>query len=165
MEAPDLDDPHDVSKTTYTPFRYIQLPPLDFKKMLKSDKVNMKRSHMKMGQLIGRIRSVERDFPLISVNERRVEKTKLVIEANRRVSIAIGCFTFMLIGIPLGVKSHRKETSIGMVVSLGIVFAYYLFIVVAKALVDYPDLHPNLILWIPMIGLQLLGIHLIRRSS
>ena len=94
-----------------------------------------------------------------------IEKSRMMIEANRRVSIAIGCFTFMLIGIPLGVKSHRKETSVGMVMSLAIVFAYYIFIVVAKALADYPHLHPNLILWIPMVGLQLLGIRLIRRSS
>ena len=95
----------------------------------------------------------------------RIEKSRMVIEANRRISTAIACFTFMLIGIPLGVKSHRKETSIGMVMSLAIVFAYYIFIVVAKALADYPEWHPNLILWLPLIGTQFLGFWLIRRSS
>ena len=165
IEMPDSDDPHDVTKTQYTPFESVRLPPLEFDEMLKSDKVRRKRSYMKMSQLIDGIRNVDRDFPQISPLKRRVEKTRLVIEANRRVSTAIGCFTFMLIGIPLGVKSHRKETSIGMVMSLGIVFAYYIFIVVAKALADYPDLHPNLILWLPMLGLQFLGVHLIRRSS
>jgi len=164
MEMPDEDDPHDVSKTTYTPFEHLRIP-LDFNKMFKSEKVRRKRSHMKMSQLIDGIRNVDRDFSMLSSLQRRVEKTRLVIEANRRVSTAIGCFTFMLIGIPLGVKSHRKETSVGMMMSLGIVFAYYIFIVVAKALADYPDLHPNLILWVPMLGLQFLGIHLIRRSS
>jgi len=164
MEMPDEDDPHDVSKTTYVNAEYYPIK-LDFDKMLESDKVRRKRSYMRMGQLIGHIRNIDRDFPLLSPKQRRVEKTRLVVEANRRVSVAIGCFTFMLIGIPLGVKSHRKETSIGMVMSLGIVFVYYIFIVVAKALADYPDLHPNLILWLPMLGLQFLGIHLIRRSS
>lgn len=164
MEMPDQEDPHDVSKTTYTPFETIQIP-LDFKEALKSKSVKKKRTHLKMVELLERIRSVETDFPMLSAAHQRIEKTKLVIEANRRVSVAIGCFTFMLIGIPLGVKSHRKETSIGMLMSLGIVFAYYIFIVIAKALADYPDLHPNLILWLPMVGLQLLGIYLIRRSS
>jgi len=164
MEMPDTDDPHDVSKTTYVNAEYYPIK-LDFNKMLKGNSVKRKRSHMKMGQLIDGIQNIDRDFPVLSPKQRRIEKTRLVIEANRRVSTAIGCFTFMLIGIPLGVKSHRKETSIGMVMSLGIVFLYYIFIVVAKALADYPDLHPNLILWLPMLGLQFLGIHLIRRSS
>ncbi len=93
-----------------------------------------------------------------------IEESRMIIEANRRISTAIACFTFMLIGIPLGIKSHRKETSIGMVMSLAIVFAYYIFIVIAKALADYPALQPNLILWLPLIGTQLLGLWLIDRS-
>jgi len=164
MEMPDQEDPHDISKTTYLNAESYPIK-LDFKEMMDAGSVRRKRGHMKMSQLIDGIRNVDRDFPRLSPDQQRVQKTRLTIEANRRVTTAIGCFTFMLIGIPLGMKSHRKETSIGMVMSLGIVFAYYIFIVVAKALADYPDLHPNLILWLPMIGLQLLGIHLIRRSS
>jgi len=120
---------------------------------------------MQIGELLDRIRNVERDFPMLSNADRLIEKTRLIVEANQRISIAIGCFSFMLIGIPLGVKSHRKETSAGMILSLVIVFAYYLFIVVAKSLADYPALHPNLILWIPLIIAQISGLWLIRRAS
>ena len=94
-----------------------------------------------------------------------IEKSRMLIEVNRRMSTAIACFTFMLVGIPLGVKSHRKETSIGMVMSLAIVFVYYILIVTAKALADFPEFHPNLILWLPMVGTQLFGFWMIRRSS
>lgn len=94
-----------------------------------------------------------------------IEASRMSIEANSRVSIAIGCFTFMLIGIPLGVKSHRKETSVGMILSLGVVFAYYIFIVIAKALAEYPWIHPDLFLWIPLVVAQILGFRLIRRAS
>ncbi|QHI67914.1 LptF/LptG family permease [Tichowtungia aerotolerans] len=165
METPDLDDPHDISKTTYTPFRYVQLPPLDFKELLKDDKIRVKHSYMTTSQLIDNIRNVKKDFPMLSEADQAVQRCKLMIEANRRISIAMACFTFMLIGIPLGVKSHRKETSIGMVMSLGIVFAYYIFIVIAKALADYPGLHPNLILWLPLVATQILGFVLIHRSG
>ena len=165
METPDVDDPHDVSKTIYTPFKYIQLPPLDFKEILRDDKIRVKPSYMGMAMLIDRIRHVERDYPMLSPEEVAVERSQLVFEANRRVSVAIACFSFLLIGIPLGVKSHRKETSIGMVMSLGIVFTYYLFIVIAQALSNYPHLHPNLILWLPLLGIQILGLFLIRRAS
>ena len=164
IEIPDAKDPHDVSKTTYVNAEYYPIK-LDFEKVLKSKPTVMKRGQMRMGQLIDSIRNVERDFPMLAQKDLLIEKTRLIVEANRRISTAIGCFSFMLIGIPLGVKSHRKETATGMILSLVIVFAYYLFIVVAKSLADYPALHPNLILWIPLIAAQFLGIWLIRRAS
>jgi lipopolysaccharide export system permease protein len=164
IEMPDAKDPHDVSKTTYVNAEYYPLK-LDFHKMLKTKSTTLKQGYLRIGQLVDRIRNVERDFPMLSAPDRLIQKTRLVVEANQRISIAFGCFSFMLIGIPLGIKSHRRETATGMVVSLGVVFVYYLFIVIAKALADYPLLHPNLILWIPLIAAQIIGLWLIRRSS
>lgn len=164
IEMPDAKDPHDVSKTTYVNAEYYPIK-LDFEKALKGKTTVMKRGQMRMGQLIDRIRNLERDFPMLSEADRLIEKTRLIVEANQRISVAVGCFSFMLIGIPLGVKSHRKETSVGMILSLAIVFAYYLFIVVAKSLANRPEFHPNLILWIPLVVAQFLGFWLIRRSS
>lgn len=166
LEVPDLEHPLDVSKTTYTPFAAVDLPPLDFNELLNEDgKVWIKDSYMPIAMLIDKIRHVDEEYPALSEEERAVERCKLVIEANRRVALAVACFTFMLIGIPLGVKSHRRETSIGMVMSLGIVFAYYIFIIIAEALADYPALHPSLILWLPLLATQILGLVLIRRSN
>ncbi|MCC7300451.1 MAG: LptF/LptG family permease [Verrucomicrobia bacterium] len=164
IEVPDTKDPHDVSKTTYVNAEYYPLK-LDFEKLLKSGATVKKRGYLRMGQLIDRIRNIDRDFPMLSEMDQLIEKTQLVVEANQRISVAIGCFSFMLIGIPLGIKSHRKETSTGMIVSLGIVFAYYIFIVIAKSLAEYPWLHPNLILWFPMVAAQLIGLWMIKRSS
>jgi lipopolysaccharide export system permease protein len=163
IEMPDAKDPHDVTKTTYINAEYYPIK-LDFEKMFKGKTV-MKRGYYRMAELVGHINNVDQEFAALSEADRLIEKTRLIVEANQRISLAVGCFSFMLIGIPLGVKSHRKETSTGMLVSLGIVFAYYSFIVVAKALADNPAIHPNLILWIPLIFAQLTGFWLIRRSS
>jgi lipopolysaccharide export system permease protein len=165
IETPDAKDPRDVSKTTYVNAAEYVPQPIEIDKLFKSKRTMKKRGQMQIGELLDRIRNVERDFPMLSNADRLIEKTRLIVEANQRISIAIGCFSFMLIGIPLGVKSHRKETSTGMILSLVIVFAYYLFIVVAKSLADYPALHPNLILWIPLIIAQISGLWLIKRSS
>lgn len=154
-----------AAKVTRTPFQSLRIP-LDYGKALRNDKPTLKkRGQMRMVELIDRIRNLERDFPMLSEADRLIQKTQLIVEANNRLSIAVGCFSFMLIGIPLGVKSHRKETSIGMVLSLAIVFSYYLFIIIAKALANHPELHPNLILWIPLIFAQFLGLWLIKRAS
>lgn len=161
----DEEDPMDLSKAQFIPFEYVRFP-LDFKNMLEDDnEVRRKESNMTLGQLICHIRNIDRDFPLVPEDKRAISESRFIIEASRRISTAVACFSFMLIGIPLGVKSHRKETSVGMVVSLAIVFAYYTFIVIAKSLVRYPFLHPDLVLWVPLIGTQILGLILIRRSS
>ena len=72
---------------------------------------------------------------------------------------------FVLIAIPLGIKSHRKESSFGMLMSLGIVFIYYLFIVIADNLDDQPQLMPWLIPWAGILCAQLAGLILIRRAN
>ena len=165
IEMPDLNDPHDVSKTTFVNAEYYPIK-LEFNKLMgRENKASMRRSHMKTSQIIGKIRNLDHDFAMLSDKARNIERAKLIVEANQRISLAVGCFTFMLIGIPLGVKSHRRETSIGMVISLAIVFAYYIFIVIAESLVNYPELRPNLILWLPLIFAQLSGFWLIKRSN
>ncbi len=164
IEIPDANDPHDISKTTYVNAEYYPVK-LDFNTMLNNQSVRLKRSYMRMGQLVECIRNLERDYPMLSERECEIKKTKLTLEANQRVSLAISCFSFMLIGIPLGIKSHRRETSIGMLISLGIVFAYYILTIAAEALTTYPELHPNLILWLPLLFVQILGFWLIGKSS
>lgn len=164
IEIPDPKDPFDITKTTYVNAEYYPIS-LDFNQLAGSRRRPMRRDHMRLGMLLSKIRSVDEDYARLSEEDRAVQRAKLVVEANKRLSTSIGCFAFMLIGIPLGVKSHRKETSIGMVVSLAIVFAYYLFIVVAEALADYPQFQPNLVLWLPLIFMQMLGVFLLRRAS
>lgn len=163
IEIPDPKDPLDVSKTTYINAEYYPVR-LDFKQLTKAPGAK-KKSNMTMAELLSRIRRIETDFPLLAAEDLRTEKSRYLVEANRRISLAAACFTFMLLGIPLGVKSHRKESSAGMVLSLGIVFVYYIFIVVANALSAHPRLHPNLFLWIPLIAAQIAGFHLIRRAG
>lgn len=163
-EQPNVKDPHDTSKITRTPFKCLQLP-FEYGDVLKGTSKAKKRSQYRMGELITGIRNVERDFSMLSEKERLIQRTRLIVEANQRISIALGCFSFMLIGIPLGVKSHRKETSAGLILSMVIVVAYYLCIVVAKSLANHPEFHPNLILWFPLLTAQIYGLWLIKRSS
>ncbi|MBT8046762.1 MAG: LptF/LptG family permease, partial [Pontiella sp.] len=72
---------------------------------------------------------------------------------------------FVLIAIPLGIRSHRKESSIGMLMSLAIVFVYYLFIVIADSLDTSPQLMPWLIPWVGIVCAQIAGLIMIRRAN
>ena len=77
--------------------------------------------------------------------------------------IAALVFTFALVGVPLGIKVSRRETSANLGIAVVLALAYYLVIVAVGMLDHHPELHPELLLWVPNLVLFCLGIWLLRR--
>jgi lipopolysaccharide export system permease protein len=94
-----------------------------------------------------------------------VEVSQILFEMHRQVAFSFGSFAFTLIAIPLGIRAHRRETSIGMAISLILAFLYYAFFVLGQALQARAHLHPHLIVWIPNLIFQALGAFLIWRAN
>lgn len=69
---------------------------------------------------------------------------------NYRLVWALSAFCFVLVGVPLGCQSQRKESSKGMVMGLSIGIAFFLFILLSEALATKPAAFPWLIVWIPV---------------
>ena len=88
-----------------------------------------------------------------------------MIEANKRIAMAVSCLSFTALGIPLGIKSRRRESSAGIVLSLLLLFGFYFFILLAEALTEKPHLRPDLIVWFPVIASQLGGFFLMRKMN
>jgi len=88
-----------------------------------------------------------------------------LMEAHQRVAGAVACVAFVLIGIPLGIKTSRRETSIPIAISLALSVAYYFTMVLANALRNKPHLFPEAILWMPNLVFELLGLWLLWRLS
>jgi lipopolysaccharide export system permease protein len=72
-------------------------------------------------------------------------------ELSKRYSFSLACFTFALVGIPLGVTAQRRETSIGFALSLITAVVYIAFIIFADTLNDKPQAMPHLIMWLPNV--------------
>jgi lipopolysaccharide export LptBFGC system permease protein LptF len=72
-------------------------------------------------------------------------------ELHKRYSFSLACFTFALIGIPLGVTAQRRETSTGFALSLVTATVYIGFIIFADTLNDNPSAMPHLIMWLPNV--------------
>ena len=53
-------------------------------------------------------------------------------ELNKRFSYSLACFTFALIGIPLGITAQRQETSAGFGLGLVVAFTYFVIIIVVN---------------------------------
>ena len=164
IEIPDADAPGDTGQVRYVNARNYPIR-LDFNELMGSSKVSKKRKNMTLSELAYRIRNVEMENPLLKPEDRRIEHARNLVEANQRLALAMSPFMFVLIAIPLGITSHRKESSIGMVMSLGIMFVYYIFMILSDTFDESPQLYPWLIPWIPIIGGQIGGFLLLRRAN
>ena len=86
-------------------------------------------------------------------------------EINKRFSFPFACVAFAIIGVPLGVTAHRRETSIGFAMGLIVAVAYFLFVIIADTLRGNPKVHPELLIWVPNVLFIILGAFLFRRLA
>lgn len=97
-------------------------------------------SDMSLAQLLAERRRLEQDGG---------KATPVTVQIHRNLSFSLACLAFTVVGIPLGVRGHRRETNFGIAVSLGLVAAYYSFLLLGSALNTRAEWHPELIVWIP----------------
>jgi lipopolysaccharide export system permease protein len=135
--------------------------PLD--KLIDRARASKKTKEFTIGELVASIRDMPSFFPDQTDEWREHKRMDYILEANERLALGIACFAFALFGIPLGITSRRKESSIGIGISIACVFIFYFFIILADSFAERPELHPELIIWIPVIAAELGGFLLIRR--
>lgn len=87
------------------------------------------------------------------------------VEFNKRFSASLACFAFALIAIPLGITTHRKETSVGFALSLAVAFTYFFFIIMADTFRGNPNVHPSFLIWAPNVIFITLGTVLFWRLT
>ncbi len=164
IEQHDESDPMNLSKVrSMTAARYPRR--IDIAAVMKKGTVRKKTSDFTFPELTEAIRNVRRHYPLLSDADLQKQKMAMLVEASNRMALSTSCFAFTLLGIPLGIRSRRRESSVGVAISLGIVFVFYFFMIMAKSLSSRPALHPDLIVWVPVIAAEALGFVLIRRAN
>jgi len=93
--------------------------------------------------------------PTEKQTDRQISAAKT--ELNKRFSFSFAALAFALVGVPLAITAHRRETSIGILFSFVIAFSYFFFIIIADHLREKPQAHPELLIWLPNVIFISLG--------
>lgn len=85
---------------------------------------------------------------------------KLLVDYYQRYSIPFACLVFALIGAPLGLQPNRSGSSIGLGLSIIVIFIYYVVLTMGGALGRSGTIPPIVGSWLPNIIFTLVGLGL-----
>jgi len=95
--------------------------------------------------------------------EQGIDPSPLEADLHRRLATAGSAVAFVLIGIPLAIRTRRAERSIGFAISLALILVYYLLLVGGHSLVLQGGVPAIPALWLPNVVLTVVGLGLLRR--
>ncbi len=145
---------------------YCDVLPIPFDTQKKQRKYRKKVTNYTGLELIEEIHKLQNSPQEGEPASKNVVKCSLFrVELHKRIVMALSCFIFALVGVPLGVQSHRKETSLNLAMSLGLIVFFHLFMGLAGSMAKHPAIHPYLIAWVPIVVAFIAAIWLIQHKN
>ncbi len=143
------------------------------KDAIKEKKYNKKDKDFTFREILAEI---ERDKQLVKAaagkskvkgtekNFRMRDLSKTKTELSKRFVFAMASICFVLVGVPLGIKAQRKESTIGMAISLAISLGYYLVVMLMLSMQKNFAIHPEFLIWLPVVACFALAAYLMPKN-
>lgn len=90
--------------------------------------------------------------------------SNLRTEFQKRLVFAFASICFVLVGVPLGIRAQRRESSIGIAIALVTALGYYLVVILMTSLEKNYAVRPDLLIWLPVILCVALASYLIPKN-
>jgi lipopolysaccharide export system permease protein len=94
----------------------------------------------------------------------RRELSDIKTEFMKRWVSAFASLCFVLIGVPLGIRAQRRESTIGMAIALVVALAYNLLELLMTSLSKNYAVHPEILIWLPVALCLVLASRLIPKN-
>lgn len=100
------------------------------------------------------------------LKNRRRDLSKAKVELSKRFVIALASVCFVMVGIPLGLRAQRKETTIGMAYALLTLLGYFgWWYWWSGSLQKVYAVHPEIFIWLPVPVCMAVSMVLARKNQ
>ena len=128
-EERDKNAPDDLKKMRHGITMREGVMPISLEELLRKARNRQRPNELTLDQLQGALEQ----------SKSKSDDAALKTEVSKRFSNAMAVFTFVLIGIPLAITAQRKETSVGIALSLIVAFSYFIIIVLTDNVKHKPE--------------------------
>jgi len=129
---------------------------IDYGNELNRIEIGKRSKYMTLKELFGSIRIFKKY---------KRDTCDLEVELNQRIAFALAPIAFMLLGLPLAIRTSRRETSVGLFLSVILGGVFFMSIILCESLTAYPKLYPQYLLWLPNLIYQVVGAIMIYRIA
>jgi lipopolysaccharide export system permease protein len=146
-EEPDINNPVHFYKLNFKTY-YMTLNMQDKPKLKKLEKKTREMS-------IGELRDESK-----KLGQEGIELWPILTELHKKIAISFSAIVFVLIGIPLAIKTHVSEKSISLGISFGVLVVYWLLLAGGTAFALRGIAPPWFAIWLPNIIIGSTGLFL-----
>ncbi len=129
-------------------------------RLMGENTIKRKLKWLTFTQLMSEWVRLSRPDPAIPRVEQDLQLMRVRFTIQEKFATAFSVLSFALVAIPLGIKVSRKETSANLGLGLLLALSYYFASVVPGMFDKYPEFRPDLLVWLPNILFQGLGLWL-----
>jgi len=144
-EEPSPTDPESFYKLNFKTYHMT----IDLSTLLKKESIQKKTREMTINELNKEIENF---------TKQQIDPTPLLVEIYKKINMSIASFVLVLIGIPLGIRAHRSEKSIGFGISLFLFAIYWGFLLGGIALSLRGTVPPLVGVSLPNVTFFIFGI-------
>jgi lipopolysaccharide export system permease protein len=167
VETRNAKDPEDFTEAPYVasigqsdPVR------LSLAKMYGTAGVKRKTQWMTYSELRAeQLRLAAEPVPPGGAREHAQAEMKLALIMQDKFTLALAVFSFAFIGVPLGIRVSRRETSANLGIAVVLALGYYFLTVMVGWLDRHPEYRPDILLWVPNAIFLGLGVWLLWRMD